>query len=266
MSLYACIKYRVFAENRTLAICTGRADVADGHNRHMYLPDCYFFFHAEKSHVFFPFFSFAAGSFVIGLILVPSTMSAPNRSPQQRRPHPQQAVDPFMPTGPLYWENPCGGQLTFDGSGAGGTGAGHDPMMMEADSTTRREEEIIGGIVQSARQALEHAEQFAGSYVSTLYMIRYNIFHCASCRRKCVVAWRHSRRENLMFCTVTETTAKCDKFRNFKIPRNRGQSRLCIEDTERALNSLYFERFRVVSSTFRRCVAFSFLYNKMLSK
>lgn len=47
---------------------------------------------------------------------------------------------------------------------------GHDIMMMESesesDSAMRREEDIIHGIVVAAGQALTHAEQFTGAFVS----------------------------------------------------------------------------------------------------
>lgn len=97
-------------------------------------------------------------------------MSAPIK-PQRRGQ--QQQADPSMPTDPPFWLNPCGMQLTFDGSGAGSGVGGHDPMMMEADSVMRREDEIIDGIVVSVKQALMHAEQFTGAFVSTC---AYNYF------------------------------------------------------------------------------------------
>lgn len=98
-------------------------------------------------------------------------MSVPVKpqSPHHQRRHP--AVEPALPTDVPFWHNPCGAQLTYDGSGGGagaGSGVGHD-MMMESESMMRREEEIIDGVVLSANQALMHAEQFAGSFVSATH-------------------------------------------------------------------------------------------------
>lgn len=86
-----------------------------------------------------------------------------------QQPQPQQ---PTTFTDPPFWHNPCGMQTSYEGSGStaiAGSGIGHDMMMMESESAMRREEDIIDGIVLSAKQALLHAEEFAGSFVSTLY-------------------------------------------------------------------------------------------------
>ncbi|XP_026805126.1 uncharacterized protein LOC113548445 [Rhopalosiphum maidis] len=115
---------------------------------------------------------FIAGSFVIGLILVPCAMSAPTKSSKSPSPTPPR---PIIATSTPFWHNPCGTLLTYDGSGGGATGGmissavGHDIMMMESesesDSAMRREEDIIHGIVVAAGQALTHAEQFTGAFV-----------------------------------------------------------------------------------------------------
>ncbi|XP_025197122.1 uncharacterized protein LOC112595931 [Melanaphis sacchari] len=110
---------------------------------------------------------FIAGSFVIGLILVPCAMSAPTKSSKSSSPTPPH---PIIASGTPFWHNPCGMLLSYDGSGGGAmisSAVGHDIMMMESetDSTTRREEDIIHGIVVAAGQALTHAEQFTGAFV-----------------------------------------------------------------------------------------------------
>lgn len=130
----------------------------------------------------FYFLFFTAGSFVIGLILVPCAMSAPAKPSKSPSPPPPRSV---VATGTPFWHNPCGTLLTYDGSGGGATGAmmssavGHDIMMMESEpeseSAMRREEDIIHGIVVAAGQALTHAEQFTGAFVSTPHMISKTI-------------------------------------------------------------------------------------------
>jgi hypothetical protein len=122
-------------------------------------------------------FACTAGSFVIGLILVPCAMSSPIKSQysQHQQDHgdddgEQQQQEMLMLTDPPFWHNPCGMQITYEGSGSG---VGHDMMMMESDSAMRREEDIIDGIVLSAKQALSQAEQFAGSFVSTSLLLFY---------------------------------------------------------------------------------------------
>ncbi|XP_016664053.1 uncharacterized protein LOC100575771 isoform X1 [Acyrthosiphon pisum] len=114
---------------------------------------------------------FIAGSFVIGLILVPCAMSAPAKPSKSQSPTPPHSI---VATGTPFWHNPCGTLLTYDGSGGGATGAmmssavSHDIMMEsepESESVMRREEDIIHGIVVAAGQALTHAEQFTGAFV-----------------------------------------------------------------------------------------------------
>lgn len=97
-------------------------------------------------------------------------MSAPVKPSKSSPTQPR----PTVVTGTPFWYNPCGTLLTYDGSGGGATGAmissavGHDIMMMESESESamRREEDIIHGIVVAAGQALTHAEQFTGAFVS----------------------------------------------------------------------------------------------------
>ncbi|XP_025422766.1 uncharacterized protein LOC112692339 [Sipha flava] len=130
---------------------------------------------------------FIAGSFVIGLILVPCAMSSPIKSQysQHQQDHgdddgEQQQQEMLMLTDPPFWHNPCGMQITYEGSGSGtiaGSGVGHDMMMMESDSAMRREEDIIDGIVLSAKQALSQAEQFAGSFVVGTFHVDVKKFH-----------------------------------------------------------------------------------------
>lgn len=99
-----------------------------------------------------------------------SAPAKPSKSPSPTPPH------SIVATGTPFWHNPCGTLLTYDGSGGGATGAmmssavGHDIMMEsepESESGMRREEDMIHGIVVAADQALTHAEQFTGAFVST---------------------------------------------------------------------------------------------------
>ncbi|XP_050421385.1 uncharacterized protein LOC126833870 [Adelges cooleyi] len=143
---------------------------------------------------------FIAGSFVIGLIMMPCAMSAPVplTSQSQSQLHLSTASATTddaatQPTGTPFWFNPCGMQMMMEdttatpcppgvncngggGSGAmagSGGGSGHEMM----DSEPRRLVDVIEGVTVSASNALMHAEQFAGSFVSDTFHVDVKQHH-----------------------------------------------------------------------------------------
>ncbi|XP_050546588.1 uncharacterized protein LOC126909063 isoform X2 [Daktulosphaira vitifoliae] len=92
-----------------------------------------------------------------------------------------------QPSGTPFWYNPCGMQMMDDmncgpgsncngggsGSGGGSGMGGHDMI----DSDPRRLVDVIDGVAVSASNALMHAEQFAGSFVSETFHVDVKQHH-----------------------------------------------------------------------------------------